>query len=257
MSFWKFRSATPPAASSRCTTSAIAAINCRNKSLTDSLRRRANRARSGKPPTKASYTAMRAEQVEITASCPAFGEIVSRGTLVADDGRTLAGFRQTTQLWAGSRVINLEVELTPWKSPAPILGTRIAHCALRGRWRRPSCCAAWDSCAQRTSASRLEAPSTSISKASAATSRCSPAACPIIAAMPSACSIVCWWCAASAQRRFRMGIGVEPAAARQCGSGVADAAGRCIATTVRPARRHPDGFFTLTPRTSWPRIGSR
>jgi alpha-mannosidase len=104
------------------------------------------------------YSSMRAEQVEITASCPAFGEIVSRGTLVAGDGRTLAGFRQTIQLWAGSRVITLEVELDaveepradPWNS----------YCALRFAWPLETA-ELWRGVGlvrERTGASRLEAP---------------------------------------------------------------------------------------------------
>jgi alpha-mannosidase len=70
------------------------------------------------------YTTMRAESVEITAASPLHGEIVSRGILVDDHGRKWARFRQTTQIWAGSRVLAIEIELEeleelmpdPWNS---------------------------------------------------------------------------------------------------------------------------------------------
>jgi alpha-mannosidase len=65
----------------------------------------------------AAYTTMRAESVEVTASCAAFGEIVSRGALVDREGRRLAGFRQTTHVWAGSRVIGVEIELDDPEEP--------------------------------------------------------------------------------------------------------------------------------------------
>ncbi|MGD9722215.1 MAG: hypothetical protein AB7O59_11770 [Pirellulales bacterium] len=72
----------------------------------------------------AGYTTMRAENVQISANCPAFGEITSHGKLVDAEGRALASFRQRVQVWAGSRVLRLELELDelaelradPWNS---------------------------------------------------------------------------------------------------------------------------------------------
>jgi alpha-mannosidase len=60
-----------------------------------------------------SYSTMQAESVEVTVASTALGEIVSRGMLVNSEGRRVAGFRQTTRVWAGSRVIGVEVELDP------------------------------------------------------------------------------------------------------------------------------------------------
>ena len=57
------------------------------------------------------YSSMRAESVELSASCPAFGEIVSRGTLVDPEEQCLARFCQTTQVWASSRLVRCVVEL--------------------------------------------------------------------------------------------------------------------------------------------------
>ncbi len=106
----------------------------------------------------AAYTAMRAESVEVTASCAAFGEIVSRGALVDSEARRLAGFRQTVQAWAGSRVIRVEIELDgleepradPWNS----------YYAARFAWPDESA-QLWRGVSlarQKTDAARLEAP---------------------------------------------------------------------------------------------------
>jgi alpha-mannosidase len=62
--------------------------------------------------------------VEVTSSGPALGEIVCRGRLLDLEGRRLAGYRQTLQLWRGSQVLLLDVELEideepradPWNS---------------------------------------------------------------------------------------------------------------------------------------------
>ncbi len=69
------------------------------------------------PDAAARYSTMRAESVEITAASTAFGQITSRGTLVDDGGRTLAVFRQTIDVWAGSRLVRLAIELEPQEEP--------------------------------------------------------------------------------------------------------------------------------------------
>ncbi|MEX0978184.1 MAG: hypothetical protein WDZ48_05005, partial [Pirellulales bacterium] len=68
---------------------------------------------------EAAYTAMRATSVEVTASCPAYGEITSTGALVDAAGRQMATFRQTTGVWAGSRVIQVTMELSDVEEPRP------------------------------------------------------------------------------------------------------------------------------------------
>lgn len=114
--------------------------------------------RSAGAAADALYTTMRAESVEVTASCPAYGEIVTSGGLVDAAGRRVAAFRQTTGVWAGSRVIHVVVELSeveepladPWNS---YYAARFAwldeHAQL---WRGVS------SARQKTDAGRLEAP---------------------------------------------------------------------------------------------------
>jgi alpha-mannosidase len=110
------------------------------------------------PDEDAAYTTMRAESVEITASSPAFGEITSRGALVDAEGRRRAGFRQSTQLWAGSRVVRVDIELDaieepradPWNS----------YYAARFAWPDDAA-ELWRGVSlsrRRTDASRLEAP---------------------------------------------------------------------------------------------------
>jgi len=105
-----------------------------------------------------SYTAMRAESIEITVASAAFGEITSRGALIDADGRRWAGFVQRTQVWAGSRVIGLEIELTdvedpradPWNSYYAARFAWSSHDAelVRGV----------NLARQRTEATRIEAP---------------------------------------------------------------------------------------------------
>jgi alpha-mannosidase len=73
---------------------------------------------------EAGYSSMRAESVDVSAASAACGEIVSRGALVDGQGRRLAGFRQTTRVWSGSRLLGIEIELDgleelradPWNS---------------------------------------------------------------------------------------------------------------------------------------------
>ncbi len=72
------------------------------------------------PPGGASdgvYSTMRAESVEVTMANTALGEIVSRGSLVDADDRRLAGFRQVTRAWAGSRVLHIEIEFDGLEEP--------------------------------------------------------------------------------------------------------------------------------------------
>ncbi|MBI3837711.1 MAG: hypothetical protein HY288_07230 [Planctomycetia bacterium] len=69
------------------------------------------------PDEDALYTEMRADAVEIAAASTVFGEIVSRGALVGAEGRRLAGFRQSVQVWSGSRVIRVHIELEDVEDP--------------------------------------------------------------------------------------------------------------------------------------------
>lgn len=65
------------------------------------------------PDETAVYTAMVADSVSIVSSSPVMGEIVSTGGLVDAEGKRLATFRQSVQLWQGSRVVRLHIEIDP------------------------------------------------------------------------------------------------------------------------------------------------
>jgi alpha-mannosidase len=63
------------------------------------------------------YSLMAADEVSVTSPGPVLGEVVARGRLLDRQGRRLAGFRQTTRIWRGSRVIELDIELQPDEPP--------------------------------------------------------------------------------------------------------------------------------------------
>ena len=65
------------------------------------------------------YSIMTADELSVTSAGPVLGEIVCRGRLVDREVRRLAGFKQTTRVWRGSRVIELEIELDVEQLPGP------------------------------------------------------------------------------------------------------------------------------------------
>ncbi len=101
---------------------------------------------------------MRAETVDVTANCAAFGEIVSRGMLVDASEKIVGRFQQRISLWAGSRLVNLEIELSeleelradPWNS----------YYAARFAWpdEQAELYRGVSLARQQTSATRIEAP---------------------------------------------------------------------------------------------------
>jgi alpha-mannosidase len=104
------------------------------------------------------YTAMRAESIEITATSTAFGEITSRGAMVDPEGRRLGGFIQRTQVWAGSRVIGLDIELTDLEEPRADPWN--SYYAARFAWSgdEAELVRGVNLARQRTEATRIEAP---------------------------------------------------------------------------------------------------
>jgi alpha-mannosidase len=75
--------------------------------LAGESRRDASSACSG------SYTKMVADDVRVTASTPACGEITSTGRLLDDRGGEVAHFQQSTRLVRGSRLVELCLRLDP------------------------------------------------------------------------------------------------------------------------------------------------
>jgi len=78
----------------------------------------------GEPGADVNYSVMAADELRVTSSGPMLGEIVSRGRMMDREGRRVAGFRQTSRAWRGSRILEIEIELeidrlpggNPWDS---------------------------------------------------------------------------------------------------------------------------------------------
>jgi alpha-mannosidase len=75
------------------------------------------RAESDDPGDDVHYTIMAAERIEVTAAGPLVGEIVCRGRLMDRQGHRVAGYRQTTRVVRGSRVVELEIEIDVERPP--------------------------------------------------------------------------------------------------------------------------------------------
>jgi alpha-mannosidase len=65
------------------------------------------------------YSIMVADAIEIASPGPVVGEAVVRGRLLDRSARRLAGFKQTTRVCRGSRVIELDIELDVTEPPGP------------------------------------------------------------------------------------------------------------------------------------------
>jgi alpha-mannosidase len=110
------------------------------------------------PDEAAVYSVMAADSVEVSSSGPDLGEIVSRGRLMSKEGTPVADFRQTTQLWAGSRYVVLEIQIVPGATPEPDPWN--SYYAARFAWPEPTA-ELWRGIGlarQRTDAKRIEAP---------------------------------------------------------------------------------------------------
>jgi alpha-mannosidase len=71
----------------------------------------------GDPAAEANYSIMAADELAVASPGPTLGEMVCRGRLLDREGRRLAGFRQTTRLWRGSRIIEISIELDIERQP--------------------------------------------------------------------------------------------------------------------------------------------
>lgn len=79
----------------------------------------AMRLRGGSSDNDEGYSVMAADEIAVTSPGPVLGEVVVRGRLVDREARRLAGFQQTTRVWRGSRLIELEIELDVERLPEP------------------------------------------------------------------------------------------------------------------------------------------
>lgn len=64
-------------------------------------------------PATWSYSKMVARSIKTVASTSTYGEIVAEGDLLNEDKVPVAGFVQTYRVWMGSRILNIDIELTP------------------------------------------------------------------------------------------------------------------------------------------------
>jgi alpha-mannosidase len=71
----------------------------------------------GDPGGDANYSIMAADGIEVTSAGPTLGEVVCHGRLMDREGRRVAGFRQTTRIRRGSRVIELRIDLDVDRQP--------------------------------------------------------------------------------------------------------------------------------------------
>jgi alpha-mannosidase len=106
----------------------------------------------------ATYTTTRVDSLEVTANCATYGEIVTRGGLLDDSGRQVATFRQQFGLWAGSRIVNVEIELSDLEEPRADPWN--SYYALRFAWpdAQAELYRGVSLARQKTTANRLEAP---------------------------------------------------------------------------------------------------
>jgi len=102
----------------------IFAFNSRRPRLAQQIAMRLPDGRNADPGHDSHYSTMVADEVAVTSPGPVLGEIVCRGRLLDRQSRRIAGFRQATRVWRGSRVIELDIELdidhlpgpSPWNS---------------------------------------------------------------------------------------------------------------------------------------------
>jgi alpha-mannosidase len=97
------------------TTGALQSIheyNARNNRLSQQVALRMT-AEGSDADEGATYSVMAADKVEVTASSTAHGEITSTGRLLDRKGKVLGRYVQKYQVWRGSRVMRIELELEP------------------------------------------------------------------------------------------------------------------------------------------------
>ncbi|MBN2580131.1 MAG: hypothetical protein JXB10_14165 [Pirellulales bacterium] len=104
------------------------------------------------------YTIMALDEMHVISPGPVFGELLCRGRLMDRDGRLAAEYDQTTRVWRGNRVIELEIDLKPHRLPdGPPWDS---YYACRFAWSDETCTLTrsvnWAN--RPTEAERLEAP---------------------------------------------------------------------------------------------------
>jgi len=101
------------------TTGALRAIytyETRGNRLSQQVALRMGRGGRGAGP-HSGYSIMAADKVAVTANTTAMAEITAEGRLVMRNGDTVADFRQQFQIWRGTRVLHLALEVQPHLQP--------------------------------------------------------------------------------------------------------------------------------------------
>ncbi|MBI83479.1 MAG: hypothetical protein CMJ81_09805 [Planctomycetaceae bacterium] len=122
------------------------------------LRRTIQDVRRSQSGSKSMYSVMVADSLAVTCSSAALGELTCKGRLIEPDGRLLAEFQQTTQLWRGSRILKINIQLIPHASLSA--DPWQSYYACRFAWSDPAALIWHDHAYTRqlSMAKRLEAP---------------------------------------------------------------------------------------------------
>ncbi|MCC6124095.1 MAG: hypothetical protein IT426_03975 [Pirellulales bacterium] len=95
---------------------AVSDFKSRHPRLAQQLALRMPRG-EGDPTSDENYSIMAADEFRIASSSSVLGEMLCRGRLMDREGQRVAGFQQTTRVWRGSRVIEIEIEIDPERLP--------------------------------------------------------------------------------------------------------------------------------------------
>ena len=114
----------------------ISTFNTRGPRLAQQIAMRLSEGGGDEAEQDAQYSTMVAEEVAVTANGPVMGEIRCRGRLTDRQAKRLAGFVQTTRVWRGSRIIEIDIELDVAQSPGP--NPWQSYYAARFAWGDPT-----------------------------------------------------------------------------------------------------------------------
>jgi alpha-mannosidase len=114
----------------------ISTFNTRGPRLAQQIAMRLSEGGGDEAQQDAQYSTMVAEEVAVTANGSVLGEIRCRGRLVDCRSQRLAGYVQTTRVWRGSRIIEIDIELDVAQSPGP--NPWQSYYAARFAWGDPT-----------------------------------------------------------------------------------------------------------------------
>lgn len=136
----------------------ISAFNTRGPRLAQQIAMRLSEGGGDEAEQDSQYSTMAAEEVTVTANGPVMGEIRCRGRLLDRQSQRLAGFTQTTRVWRGSRIVEIDIELDVAQTPGP--NPWQSYYAARFAWGDPTSdlFRSVNMAVRATDADRLEAP---------------------------------------------------------------------------------------------------